>query len=459
MGGDLYFPIVREHGIPNQPFPLQPPLSVWNRAVMSEPLICTFCDAKFESRNALFRHLRDATEGTCGAHVASLGGIRTSENDGKRRLCVPRGPRSKERTTTTAHTSTATPGEDDATLWIGDLPRKAATKRVLHDILYRALPRGRSIIMPAIVAIHAKAYKSDGEWRGYALAVFRDKAEAEAALDANGFELHSLCGEDVPPFRIRVQRRNVRESPSTGSATPPAQRPQTLQHQDPPMRRVLACITRGEAEERLEHIRPGVAGGSLSDKCLVDELLDAHEASPPVEIRHDGVPLPREACDEIRRVLEKTRWPARPQRKRVHARHYMILKRKVAVDDCYLELKSACERIMKIVNPSFPYDTLAITEGFVGNAHKDDDQAPQYAISLGDFEDGGELVIDDGKVRHVISTKNAVACVDGRFTHWVRPWARGTRYSIIFVVLKPENFVARAGAVLAPVAPPNACRN
>ena len=219
MGGDLYFPIVREHGIPNQPFPLQPPLSVWNRAVMSEPLICTFCDAKFESRNALFRHLRDATEGTCGAHVASLGGIRTSENDGKRRLCVPRGPRSKERTTTTAHTSTATPGEDDATLWIGDLPRKAATKRVLHDILYRALPRGRSIIMPAIVAIHAKAYKSDGEWRGYALAVFRDKAEAEAALDANGFELHSLCGEDVPPFRIRVQRRNVRESPSTGSAT------------------------------------------------------------------------------------------------------------------------------------------------------------------------------------------------------------------------------------------------
>ena len=77
-----------------------------------------------------------------------------------------------------------------------------------------------------------------------------------------------------------------------------------------------------------------------------------------------------------------------------------------------------------------PYDYVAVTHNFEGSPHVDSkDTAPQLAISLGDFGEGGELCVsdDDGRTA-VITTKRRVAKMDGRYVHWVRGWGGGDRF-------------------------------
>ena len=58
----------------------------------------------------------------------------------------------------------------------------------------------------------------------------------------------------------------------------------------------------------------------------------------------------------------------------------------------------------------------------------------RYAMSLGSFSpEGGQLCVEseNGQELFVTDTRNRMAKVDGRFTHWVRGYT-GERYSIIF---------------------------
>ncbi len=104
---------------------------------------------------------------------------------------------------------------------------------------------------------------------------------------------------------------------------------------------------------------------------------------------------------------------------------------------------------MDWADPDYYYSGIAVTKNFVASPHIDDrDRSFQYAVSLGDFEEGGELCvegsctdedeIENGNQRervdyvNVVETRNRIARVDGRNVHWVRTWNGADRYSLIF---------------------------
>ena len=85
--------------------------------------------------------------------------------------------------------------------------------------------------------------------------------------------------------------------------------------------------------------------------------------------------------------------------------------------------------------------TIAVTKNFVGSPHVDsNDTEPQYALSLGAFTSGGELCVEDEDERtvHLVETRGRLACIDGRYPHWVRAFSGGDRYSVIFYRVEGE---------------------
>jgi hypothetical protein len=143
-------------------------------------------------------------------------------------------------------------------------------------------------------------------------------------------------------------------------------------------------------------------------------------------------------------------------RPKVHAASYLVLERPPlgAPVDTQGAIRSAKKRrrhvalweavaaYMQHVDPSFEYTGVAISRGFRGSPHIDaQDIAYQWALSLGEFE-GGALCIESSPTEvSVVDTHNRPAKVDGRYVHWVSPWAavsgtideigRGERFSVI----------------------------
>jgi hypothetical protein len=105
---------------------------------------------------------------------------------------------------------------------------------------------------------------------------------------------------------------------------------------------------------------------------------------------------------------------------------------KISEDDV---LRACCEDIMvNFAEKDFEYDSLAITKNFVASPHVDkDDMSYQFALSLGDFDSGGELMVENrlGTKRYRVNTKNRIAKCDGRSCHWVRGYS-GDRYRGFF---------------------------
>jgi hypothetical protein len=88
-----------------------------------------------------------------------------------------------------------------------------------------------------------------------------------------------------------------------------------------------------------------------------------------------------------------------------------------------------------------------------GSPHIDRyDASFQYALSVGDFsQPGGELCVELGPQEvAVVRTHDRLACVDGRFPHWVRGYGGGTRYSVIYYVTDKDCATPRGAAVLPP---------
>lgn len=82
---------------------------------------------------------------------------------------------------------------------------------------------------------------------------------------------------------------------------------------------------------------------------------------------------------------------------------------------------------------AFEFSNIAVSKNFLGSPHRDrNDKSVQYALSLGDFDGGGELCVEEGPfVVRAFTTRNRLVCIDGRFPHWVSGYS-GERYSIIF---------------------------
>lgn len=203
----------------------------------------------------------------------------------------------------------------------------------------------------------------------------------------------------------------------------------------------------------------------------------------PIAKHVSGAPVPKHLLTEMRDALDNTRWPPANHRKGVVSDKYLVLAsctetvtelvRRLRlhenenendgpstekVVDPYGSLKVAAHKIIAHFDPKFQYDRLAITKNFQGSPHCDhDDVTHQYAVSLGDFSCGGQLVVESecGETRWVIDTKDRIAKFDGRFAHWVRGFGDagdtgdipGVRYSVIFYANKVRAATAKSFAV------------
>ena len=177
---------------------------------------------------------------------------------------------------------------------------------------------------------------------------------------------------------------------------------------------------------------------------------------PRIEYVHvTGADVPRALADRLLASLRDARWPASTHRKAVDSERYLVLSRDVSPPpavDPYDAVKTAARALMRWADPSFPYDHLAVTRGFLGSPHVDrEDVTHQYAMALGDFGDGGELVVEseDGRARWVVDTRGKMARFDGRFAHWVRGYdrAEGVRFSVVWYANKPSAATPRTFAV------------
>jgi hypothetical protein len=102
-------------------------------------------------------------------------------------------------------------------------------------------------------------------------------------------------------------------------------------------------------------------------------------------------------------------------------------------------------------HPAYPCTMVAVTKNFEGSPHTDDrDVTHQLALSVGDWEGGGELCVESEVLNEVcvVTTRNHIAAVDGRFVHWVRGWGAGDRFSIIYFCTNVAEERAPTTAVL-----------
>ena len=80
--------------------------------------------------------------------------------------------------------------------------------------------------------------------------------------------------------------------------------------------------------------------------------------------------------------------------------------------------------MVNFAEKDFEYDSLKIAEesACVAARVDKDDMSYQFALSLGDFDSGGELMVENrlGTKRYRVNTKNRIAKCDGRSCHWVR---------------------------------------
>ena len=425
---------------------------------------CDACGETFDSRNALFRHLRSSA-GSCRAEeaddvastssapalgkkaLASVFGRLSGNTEGaparaggRKRECdmskdeiralnARRRARAERRKDALA----AAGGGEDASereLWIGGLRGRATTRRGFADAIWRAMPVGCGYPAPQVKTVHARAYRVDGEWVGYGFAAARDEAEAGAlmrALDGTIVEL-----DDGVKSTLKVRPACPRKG-SGRTQTPTPTESRVGEHPDE--REIFLAWTSKALERR------AIAREMTQEELVVDAMTRERSY---INLR--GVQVNADATSRLKDELFATKWPAQSHRKSVRSEGYIVLKRDTFSDDPYKSLKLACEELMQSVDPSFPYDSLAITSGFTSSPHVDkEDQSFQYSMSFGDFSGGGELCVEsrDGTTRYAIDTRERLAKFDGRSVHWVRSFS-GKRFSVVWYVNRVANFTEQA---------------
>jgi len=235
----------------------------------------------------------------------------------------------------------------------------------------------------------------------------------------------------------------------------------TVTGAQPSLRDQLAALTVEQLTGRLEAFgvslrEPGpeefVRGFKAARKIeLINALCEAYNAKAalqPREIVHDiGVELPDHATRPLLEALRMMSWTENV-RPAVHASGYVVLKRPYeltgqprwrdddprAVRRRVWELSEALLRGASSKAADFHFTAIAVSKNFRGSPHVDkNDISVQYALSLGDFaEGGGKLCVEESAFAvRAIDTRARLACLDGRFPHWVSGY-EGERYSVIF---------------------------
>ena len=439
---------------------------------------CATCGAAFASRNALFRHLRrdgpcraiddadDASTSSMGARagvhktsVARAFDARARGEDGPTLAYASSGrSHKKERDMTKEEvralnerrrkraairkelrarggdSSGTAAGDPAADLWLGGLSGSAGTMKGVRQVIWHAMPHNSDLPQPQVKFIKRRGYKVNGEWKAFAFLQCRDADEARV-LQAAMNEVSVTLKDGVTsvlkarPAAYKNKTNDAKAAPA--AVAPPARALPPGEH--PPAREIFMAWTAKDLEQR------ALARG-MTHAALIDEAVASNEAASYVNLR--GVAVDSAATQRLKDELLRSKWPARSHRRGVKSDGYIVLKRELSPNDPYAELKDACERLMRTVDETFPYDSLAITKNFISSAHLDkDDKSHQYSMSFGTFTGGGELCVEskDGKTRWMIDTRERLARFDGRSVHWVRGYS-GDRFSVVWYVNRESYF-------------------
>ena len=393
---------------------------------------CDVCHQAFASRNLLFRHLRAGCDTTLAAEAE------TSSAEKKQR--TPKKAKAPEVVviSSKAPTDTAIVAAERC-LWFGELPPAWAIRKPLDALIYTMMPRG---LPPGHVR---KIVRRPRRGRPYAIVAFRDAAEAELTREAmDGLHVEAAAvGIDEtqhPGFVLRVRPCENASRPMLPNSTT------AVAGIDPPLAETLAPLSVSELWDRHDRFLQSASEerSPLKHVALAGVVAAYASRGGRHEVRLRGTPLPEGLEARLLSELRGLRWPARSHREHVNSERYLVLHpdtplpkpKPTALDDEYAPLRALCAELVARTCPAFAYSGIAVTKNFRGSPHIDTcDTSPQLATSLGDFE-GGELCVDggahDGDTLYVIETRGRLAKVDGRYVHWVRSFAGGDRYSLIF---------------------------
>jgi hypothetical protein len=339
-----------------------------------------------------------------------------------------------------------------------------------------------------------------GEYYGYAIIVFRDAEEAKnvmTAMDGTVIESKKVFPSEpsiiIPDFSTfvmkvnNVQHNNNNNNNNDASSSKNNNKDNKRDSitnsggQDPPLIDQLRPLSTPELQERCQYMKdrllkttgkvfvpPVETSPEVNDEDnsednerkksenytasqehdkMLELALSLYEAIGPRQERlYKGRVIPESIRDNLLHLLKSVRWPAESHRKGLTSDNYLVLQTNISNDRFYNDLRLGCRKLMDWVDPNYYYSGIAVTKNFVASPHIDDrDQSFQYAVSLGEFnEGGGELCVEgnnnggddgDGRVDYVnvVETRNRIAKVDGRNVHWVRSWnGSADRYSLIF---------------------------
>eukprot|EP00435_Cladocopium_sp_Y103_P035866 s4606_g9.t1 len=436
-------------------------------AIPKGQFVCATCNGCFVSRNLLFKHLR--APGPCSLHVEmrGTGGHQCQESQKPSELV-------NSRNSMTSKTSKANPNEErkhgkhgnhgkharvarhadaDVCLWLGDLPAGWAHPRRVAQLLYRYTPR--EVEQPWVKKVVKRQYKDrNGRSLGYAILCYRDAEEAAVArkaLDGLQVSLTEVLGDASkscgpggaalePSFAIRVRQADHGDSAQAFEEGQLGSE-ELESSADPSLLEQLRPLPLSELQQRV--------GTILEDReRLLESAVALLESKPRHTRRVQGVALPSHLSLRLLKELQCLRWPAKNHRPCLTSDRYLVLHSNAK--DSYSKLRGLCSELMMWADPTFHYSGVAVTKNFVASPHIDEqDKTFQFAISLGEFS-GGELCIEeDSKSVAIIDTRNRIACIDGRFVHWVRNYT-GDRYSLIFYDTSD-----RPGHRTAPIHGPN----
>ena len=373
-------------------------------------------------------------------------------------------------------------------LWIGGVPSSHATLRRVGQLLWSAIPGSAGVQQPTVAAVVRKGWrdKKTKEWIGYAFARFRDAEEASLAMRLlNGATPEPGITLRAAPSTSRAADESTRKTDAT-DATEATEAMDAMDEDgvsiarvvapcavgaDPPLAATLAAwpartLARRAAAAGYASTEAYLAATTTTTTTAASDANTSSSSSdvraaleepskPHVYVHVTGAEIPRALADRLLASLRDARWPSKTHRKAVDSERYLVLSSDVAPPpavDPYDAIKTAARAVMQWADPSFPYDHLAVTRGFLGSPHVDrEDVTHQYAAALGEYGEGGELVVEseDGGTRWVVDTRGKMARFDGRFAHWVRGYdrAEGVRFSVVWYANKPSAATARSFAV------------
>lgn len=165
-----------------------------------------------------------------------------------------------------------------------------------------------------------------------------------------------------------------------------------------------------------------------------------------VRYRSGGAEIPSELQRRLLHELCSLPWPKKRHRaKAVVAERYLVIWRDPGPRAGHERLFGLLQELAAPCGD--PWTHVAVTKNFQGSPHRDEQDATwQRVISLGDFV-GGELCVEgplegrDAPLRrlYVVSTRNRLTRVDGRFPHFVRQ-REGDRFSLVYYCLDAREF-------------------